>query len=449
MSTTDLVSGQSRSRSRFWATTGAVGAWVATRAVFVLIYANVIKAPVGNVFADVALYQRWGDALLDWRIPLDDPMWQYPPGAAALFWSLRRISGDSAGAFEITFFTLALLADLLVLLVLLRLARGEGLLLGAWAWAVVVPLLNLLTYARYDIFATATAVVALAATVRRPIVAGAVMSVGALVKVWPALLLISSRPLGGLRPVLGGFAVTLAVLGGALTLAFSNAWSGFTGNQSDRGLQIESVGATPLVLTRLHDHTIEIRYVYGALEFVDHPFVRPATVVLPVLTVLGLGVLAVWWLVRGRRVVWTSALGFDIALLTVLMTVVTSRVFSPQYMLWLIGVAAVCLSRRDTTQRVPSALLIVATALTSALFPWYYAQVSADPDWPGTALLVVRNALVVTALGVGLYTLTRGARTPPGAGSPSSGRVTTGGTGGGAPTDPDDHAPRPATVAVD
>lgn len=446
---TDRAHGQWHSSSRPWATTGAVGVWIATRAVFVLIYANVIKAPVGNVFADVALYHRWSDALLDWQIPHDDPMWQYPPGAAALFWSLRHIAGDSVGSYEITFFTLALAADLLVLLTLLRLARGDGLLLGVWAWAVVVPLLNLLTYARYDIFATASAVVALAATIRRPVVAGVALSIGALIKVWPAVLLISARPFGGLRPILTGFAVTLAVLGGALTLAFTGAWSGFTGNQADRGLQIESIGATPLVLARLADPTIDIRYVYGAMEFVDHPFVRPATIGLPVLTMLGLGGLGLWWLVKGRRLTWTSTVGFDVALLAVLTTVVTSRVFSPQYMLWLIGLAAVCLTRRDTTQRVASALLMVATALTSALFPWFYAQVSTDPDWPGTTLLVIRNALIVTALGIGLHALIRGAertRTDAGRTRPDQATNAATATGGGAVASPGDPVPQPAAV---
>ncbi|WP_159079150.1 glycosyltransferase 87 family protein [Plantactinospora sp. BC1] len=407
MSTTDRVGGQSHHRSRLWPTIAVVAVWIATRTVFVLIYANVVRAPVGNVFADVALFRRWSDELLDWQVPRDDPMWQYPPGAAALFRSLRHVAGDSAGSYEITFFALALVADLLVLLTLLRLARGDGLLLGVWAWAVVVPLLNLLTYARYDIFVTALAVVALAATIRRPVLAGAALGIGALVKVWPAVLLIAARPLDGLRPVLAGFAVTIAVLGGLLTLAFTGAWSGFTGNQADRGLQIESIGATPLVLARLGDRGVDVRYAYGAMEFVPDPFVRPVTLGLPVLTFLGLAALGLWWLARGRHLTWTGALGFDVALLAVLTTVATSRVFSPQYMLWLVAVAAVCLTRRDTTQRVASALIVVATALTSALFPWYYAQVSTDPAWPGTALLVVRNALVVAALGIGFRALTR------------------------------------------
>ncbi|MEV4629373.1 glycosyltransferase family 87 protein [Micromonospora sp. NPDC049523] len=383
--------------------------WIFTRTAFVLVYTKVVKAPdFGGVFADVELYYRWSDSLLDWQVPVGDPMWQYPPGAAAIFVFLRHLGGDSVGGYEATFFVAALAADLLILLALFRLARGDGLLLGAAAWAVVVPCLNLLTYARYDIFVTASAVVALAATVRRPVVAGAAMAIGGLVKVWPVLLLISARPLRGLRPMLTGFVAALAVLGGALTLAFAGGWYGFTNNQSDRGLQIESVGASPLVLARLWDETITVVYVFGAMEF-QHPYVRVATVVLPLLTVAGLGFLALWWLVRGRRITWTATLGFDVALLAVLVSVLTSRVFSPQYMLWLVGTAAVCLTRRDTTQRVSAVLILVATGLTSVLFPWFYEHVSADPYWQGTALLLVRNALVLLALGVGLGALTRAA----------------------------------------
>ncbi|MFV2087064.1 hypothetical protein [Micromonospora sp. LOL_021] len=71
------------------------------------------------------------------------------------------------------------------------------------------------------------------------------------------------------------------------------------------------------------------------------------------------------------------------ALLAVGVAVVTSRVLSPQYLLWLLGLAAVCLTRRDTTQRPPALLIVVATVLTSAYFPWFYPDVIGAPGWPG------------------------------------------------------------------
>ncbi|MDG4765715.1 glycosyltransferase family 87 protein [Solwaraspora sp. WMMD406] len=394
-------------RRRSWAIGAVVGTWLASRTVLLLVATEVVPGlDVGGVFADVAFYRDWSGPLLRGQVPADDPMWQYPPGAAVLFTAVRLLAGKTVTAYTAVFVLFAMAADLVILGALLRLARGGGRLLGVWCWVLAVPLLNLLTYGRYDIFVTAVAVVALAATVRRPGLAGALVAVGTLAKVWPALLLITARPVRGLRPMLVGFVAALVGLGTVLTVLYADAWSGFSGNQVDRGLQVESVGATPLMVARLWDPTITVDYVYGAMEL-DAAAVGAVTVVLPVATLAGLAGLGLWWLTRGRWIDWTATVGFDLALLAVLVAVVTSRVFSPQYLLWLIALAAVCLTRRDTTQRVPCALIVLATALTAAYFPWFYGDVIAEPAWPGTILLAVRNAVVVAATGIGLRRLLR------------------------------------------
>ncbi|WFE20665.1 MYXO-CTERM domain-containing protein [Solwaraspora sp. WMMD937] len=106
------------------------------------------------------------------------------------------------------------------------------------------------------------------------------------------------------------------------------------------------------------------------MEFI-HPVATSVAAVLPAATLAGLGLLGWWWLFRRRRTDWAPTVGFDLALLAVGVAVVTSRVLSPQYLLWLLGLAAVCLTRRDTTQRAPALLIVVATVLTSAYFPWF------------------------------------------------------------------------------
>jgi hypothetical protein len=146
--------------------------------------------------------------------------------------------------------------------------------------------------------------------------------------------------------------------------------------------------------------------VYGSMEFV-HPLASAVATGLTGVTLLALGVLGLWWLAGRRRADWTATTGFDLALLVVLVTVVTSRVLSPQYLLWLLGLAAVCLTRRDTTQRVPAGLIVVATVLTSAYFPWFYADVISEPDWPGVVLLTARNLVLLVATGVAAHRLLR------------------------------------------
>ncbi|BFO20807.1 hypothetical protein SHKM778_71950 [Streptomyces sp. KM77-8] len=74
-------------------------------------------------------------------------------------------------------------------------------------WVAGVPLLGPTVYARYDVMVTAVAVAALLAAVRRPRLAGVLMGFGAVVKVWPALLLVGvrrwGRGAGRRRPVRG------------------------------------------------------------------------------------------------------------------------------------------------------------------------------------------------------------------------------------------------------
>ncbi|WP_326553149.1 glycosyltransferase family 87 protein [Micromonospora sp. NBC_01813] len=382
-------------------------AWLFSRASLLAVSARLVPGlDAGDVFADDELYRRWSDELLTGQVPVDDPMWQYPPGAAALFVAIRHLAGDSIQAYTMVFVLFALCADLAVALALVYLARRGNRLDGVVYWVLAVPLLTLLPYARYDIFVTAPAVVALALLPRRPVLAGVVLAIGALVKVWPAMLLIAARPLRGLPPVAIGFVAALVGFGAALTVAYTGAWSGFTGNQADRGLQVESVAATGFAVARLVRPEIRVSYVYGSMEFV-HPLAPVVATATTGATLVALGVLGWWWLAGRRRADWTVTTGFDLALLVVLVTVITSRVLSPQYLLWLLGLAAVCLTRRDTALRVPAALIVVATALTSAYFPWFYADVIGEPAWPGVALLAARNVVLLAATAIGFHRLLR------------------------------------------
>jgi hypothetical protein len=100
------------------------------------------------------------------------------------------------------------------------------------------------------------------------------------------------------------------------------------------------------------------------------------------------------WRFRARR--WTAATPCDAALAALLLFTVTSRVISPQYLVWLIGVAAVCLVSPQTTQR-PTAWLIAAASLFTFLeFPVFFGDLAAFKPL-GVSVLVVRNLLLAAA----------------------------------------------------
>ncbi len=101
-----------------------------------------------------------------------------------------------------------------------------------------------------------------------------------------------------------------------------------------------------------------------------------------------------WWRIRAR--VFTPSTPADAAMAALLVFVTTSRVISPQYLIWLFGVGAVCLTFRCTTQRPVVVLLMAATALTSVEFPLFWQDVIAGNAGLG-AVLVVRNVLLAAA----------------------------------------------------
>lgn len=74
----------------------------------------------------------------------------------------------------------------------------------------------------------------------------------------------------------------------------------------------------------------------------------------------------------------------------------TSRVLSPQYLVWAVAVASVCALDSRSTQR-PVLLLVLATALMSQVeFPFLYDRV-ATGSWSGVVVLTVRNGMLFCA----------------------------------------------------
>ncbi|RCH68633.1 DUF2029 domain-containing protein [Streptomyces sp. SDr-06] len=346
---------------------------------------------VGGVTGEVyVLYRHWYEQLSTGTFPFGDPTWQYPPGAAVVL--LTPALFPFLTFFQ-AFTAVAVGCDALIARALVRAgARPGGSAAGAWLWVGGLPLLLHLPYARYDVQVTALAVAALLTLRRRPGVGGALAGVGALVKVWPLLTLIGAPPGRGARRALLGALGSAAALLAVLALAFDHALD-FARQQSSRGIQIESLGGTALQLAHLASgHPGRVVYRYGAMEFTG-----PHVSALATLSLALTGCAFCWllfWRVRARR--WTVAVPPDAALCAVLLFTVTSRVISPQYLIWLLGLAAVCLTSRQTTQRPVAQLLLPAAALSTLAFPCLYDEVMAGTAL-GTGIMTARNALLLAA----------------------------------------------------
>lgn len=365
--------------------------WLLTRAGMLLLLVR-DDLGIGGVGREVGLYQHWYGQFANGTFPPGDATWQYPPGAGLVIMSPGIV--PSLTYFQ-AFVALALLADAVITLALAR-ADSERLTHGAWFWVCGLPLLLHLPFARYDVQTTALAVLALLAVNARSSAAhqlgGALAGIGAMVKVWPALTLIGTPRGRTSREAWTAAVVAALALLATLALLFSESL-GFLRQQGNRGIQIESLGGTALALARaggVWPGRVEFRY--GAFEYVG-PYVSSLGHLALLLTVAAFCWLLLWR-VRARR--WTPATPLDAAFAAVLLFTVTSRVISPQYMIWLLGLAAVCLTSRRTVMRPAALLLLPAAALSSLAYPVLYLEVL-DGTASGLTVMVLRNGLLLAA----------------------------------------------------
>ena len=114
---------------------------------------------------------------------------------------------------------------------------------------------------------------------------------------------------------------------------------------------------------------------YGSVEFLG-PYVPLVSALAMALTALAFGWLLLWRL-RSRGPLHPSTLA-DAAFTAVLLFTTTSRVISPQYLLWLVGLAAVCLAFRRSPMARPAQLVLVATGVTLLEFPIWFSHVVAE-----------------------------------------------------------------------
>jgi len=335
-----------------------------------------------NAWQEVAGYQHWADTMLTGSFPTADTTWQYPPGSA-LVMLLPYLS--PIGTYVQIFILMTVAVDGLVTLALIRTGPATRPLAPAWIWTAGIPVLFGLPYTRYDIFPTACTVLALLLVRRRPTAAGAMAGMGISLKAWPALLL-TAAPARTWRSAL---AVT-AGLCLAVSVLLHNSL-GFLASQAGRGLEYESVGGSLLLAARHLGYTGHIVKRYGSYEIVGPHVTTVAN------ASLAAGVLAACWLIRWRRRTRGSvAPAADAALTATLLSVVTSRVISPQYLIWLLGLIAVCAASRTTTQRPVITLVLVCLPLTALEFPILVNQALAGQA-PVVAILLLRNLLLVTA----------------------------------------------------
>jgi hypothetical protein len=362
--------------------------------------------------ADVDLYAWWVQRGLDFgEWPGLNQEWVYPVGALAPM-VLAAVGLLGQAGFD-TYLQLwmvevtALNAVCCVVAVrLVGLRRAAPALM--W-WMGFLGLLGPAGMTRLDSIIMPLVIMALLVASVRPWLAAVLLTVGAWIKVVPGLVLavVVVTVKRWWQAVVAGAAVCVLVVAGVLAAGGSlgNLFS-FVAAERGRGLQVESVLATPVVLANAVKGQ-PVGYWNSELSTVE-TWGTGADVCLAVgnigLPVAAAVIVALAWLGRKH--------GID-TLLVAAQTLAAAmicfnKVGSPQFAAWLAPAVLVALAfRRDRFLWWPMAVLVALTgALTWLLYPTGYNRFLGGE--PGLLVIfTLRNALVVFILAASATTLVR------------------------------------------
>jgi hypothetical protein len=349
---------------------------------------------------DTPVYVGYAHAVIEGQVPYRDFELEYPPGALPAF-IVPGLADDARPGYDRWFDREMALCGCIALvgvaLCLLRLGASAPRTAAALGLVGVSPIIiGSVVLTRFDLWPAALAVLALAALLWERRSTAAVLfgcAVGA--KLWPAVFLPVAivwivRMVG--RRAAAQFAAIVGAVLTAIFVPFAILGPGGLGHsfhvQLARPLQMESLGASILIALNhvVHQYLIET-FGFGS-QNLDGTGVHQVQVAT---TVLGIAGLLAVWLLYARGPMTQTTLVTAVAA-SVAMLLAFGKVFSPQFVIWLVPFVVLVPGRRGVAASLMAA---AAWGLTHAWFPHHYWDLANGFATPQAAELLARNLLVV------------------------------------------------------
>ena len=361
-------------------------------------------ATTWNIHAsDIELFNAYAKGLLMHNlVPYRTLHMEYPPAAMAVYVAPYLLVGPDLARYAVAFIALMGCCDGLQKIILWRSVKQHR-----WPFFVTLGTASALLFycylKRFDLVATLLTSAAGVALCANPasLMAWVWLSLGASVKLYPLMLaplaalysLHQGVPLRRLLLQTGlGASIGLAFLIGAYAVAGTDSfeWMHYHGV---RGLHVATSYASIGFLLHGLGQRIPVDYAYGGSLTVLVPWGYTCAR-LSVFVMLGLVALtyaAFFRQLSRPAVFWRAATAIIAAML------LGSKVFSPQYMVWLVPLAAMACVTDEGFDTTLAFLLLLACLFTSQTYPG--EERMGRGDWVKQLSLIARNGTLLLMWG--------------------------------------------------
>jgi Glycosyltransferase family 87 len=357
-----------------------------------------------NVAGDVVYYHYHANRIVDggepaYQEPKDEfppHTLEYPPGSLLVIIAPYWISSD-ADTYRLLFIVMMIIVDALGAVALLILGRRWRSRWGVWAWVFLIPFLGPIAHLRLDLVPAVLTIWAFErATVNRWLEVGAAIGIGTAVKLYPiALLPILFIVAWRRRELLIGAALPLIAVLIPHIGKLPELYDSVVGYQTGRGVQVESTWGLLLLVLSLFGLVVSVAYSFGAYH-VESSLSGLFDTLASLASLAGAGF--VYWLshrhLERHDLRRASVVAFG--LMTILLG--ASAVWSPQFLVWVIALAAVMMSARGEPSRHVAYVLAAAGVVSQIAYPFFYNDLLAGNALL-SGLLLARN-LAVVAVGI-------------------------------------------------
>ncbi len=330
-----------------------------------------------------------------------DTSWVYPLLALAPMLAAYVFGPDLYGT---TWLTLVMMLNAAALVSIIGVQERARRAAVAWWWMLFLVALGPIALGRIDAITVPVALVAVMLIADHPKWGGALLAIGAWIKVWPAGLLLAALVALRARGAVLAAAVAVSMLVIATGIALGGASALLTPitEQTGRGLQVESpVSTVWLWAAAAGEWAASVYYDQGILtwQVVGDGSQLAADLMTPLLALAVLAVVSLG-IVAARRGVDEVELLPVLSLALVMALITVNKVGSPQFATWIAVPVVLGLAWQawgGVSFRVPAVLALVIAGLTQVVYPVLYGSLLAlDPRM--LVVLSARNVLYVALL---------------------------------------------------